>query len=139
MRIIFQKKEFNIEKEVNFVSIRNNSVGSVISFVGKVRPINNGKKLRNIEISCYKKMASFQTKKIVTKFIDNKKIDDYLVIHRFGVLKPSENIVIILVASKHRKEGFEFVDEVIKWFKTRITFWKKENYMNGGDWLEKQN
>ncbi len=139
MRIIFQKKEFNIEKEVNFFSIRNNSVGSVISFVGKVRPINNGKKLRNIEISCYKKMASFQTKKIVTKFIDNKKIDDYLVIHRFGVLKPSENIVIILVASKHRKEGFEFVDEVIKWFKTRITFWKKENYMNGGDWLEKQN
>jgi molybdopterin synthase catalytic subunit len=54
------------------------------------------------------------------------------------VLRPSENIVIILVASKHRKEGFEFVDEIIKWFKTKITFWKKENYINGSDWLEKQ-
>ena len=138
MKVIFQKEEFNIEKEVNLFTTRNNSVGSLISFVGKVRPINNGKKLRNIEISCYKRMASFQTRKIVTKFIDKKKIIDYLIIHRFGVLRPSENIVMILVASKHRKEGFEFVDEIIKWFKTKITFWKKENYINGSDWLEKQ-
>ena len=39
---------------------------------------------------------------------------------------------------ENRKEGFEFVDEIIKWFKTKITFWKKENYINGSDWLEKQ-
>ena len=138
MKVIFQKEKFDIEKELYIFSTRNDSVGSLISFVGKVRPINNGKKLKNIEISCYKRMALFQTRKIVTKFTDKKKINDYLIIHRFGLLRPSENIVMILVASKHRKEGFEFVDEIIKWFKTKITFWKKENYVNGSDWLKRQ-
>ena len=138
MKIIFQENKFNIEKEISRFSAKNTSVGSIISFIGKVREINNDKKLRELEISCYKKMASFQTKKIVEKFVKTNQIEDYLIIHRFGRLMPSENILIILVASKHRKEGFIFVEEIIKWFKTKITFWKKENYIDGSKWLDKQ-
>ena len=138
MKIIFQENKFNIEKEISRFSAKNTSVGSIISFIGKVREINHDKKLIELEISCYKKMASFQTKKIVEKFVKTNQIEDYLIIHRFGKLMPSENILIILVASKHRKEGFIFVEEIIKWFKTKITFWKKENYIDGSKWLDKQ-
>ena len=59
-----------------------------------------------MEIDCYKKMALYQTKKIIDILISKGGILDYQVIHRFGKLFPSENIILILVASKHRKEGF---------------------------------
>ena len=63
-------------------------------------------------------------------------IDDFLIIHRYGKILPSENIVLVLVASKHRKEGFIFKEEILDWFKKKITFWKKENFKNHSSWVE---
>ena len=109
MKIYFQKKDFNLSKEVNSFSKKNKKVGSIISFVGKVRPFNYNKKIDSMEIDCYKKMALYQTKKIIDILISKGGIVDYQVIHRFGKLLPSDNIILILVASKHRKEGFFFI------------------------------
>ena len=74
MKIIFQENKFNIEKEISRFSAKNTSVGSIISFIGKVREINHDKKLIELEISCYKKMASFQTKKIVRNLLKLTKL-----------------------------------------------------------------
>ena len=138
MQIYFQKKDFNLSKELNSFSKKNKQVGSVISFVGKVRPYNNNNKLQSMEIDCYKKMALHQTKKIINILISKGGIIDYKVIHRFGQLLPSDNIILILVASEHRKEGFFFIEKLIKWFKSKITFWKKEFYLNSSTWLGSQ-
>ena len=138
MKVYFQKKDFNISKELNNFSKKNRNVGSIISFVGKVRPINNNNKLKFMEIDCYKKMALHQTNKIIDVLISKGGIIDYQVIHRFGKLLPSDNIVLILVASQHRKEGFFFIEDLIKWFKSKITFWKKEFYLNSSAWLKSQ-
>ena len=108
MKIYFQKKDFNIGKELDNFSKKNKKVGSIISFVGKVRPVNNNNKLKFMEIDCYKKMALHQTNKIIDILVSKGGIIDYQVIHRFGKLLPSDNIVLILVASQHRKEGFFF-------------------------------
>ena len=75
-------------------------------------------------------MALHQTKKIVDMNIKKKKsIIDFLIIHRFGCLFPTEKIVLILVATKHRNEGFEFVNTIISWFKSKITFFGKKNIL----------
>ena len=55
-------------------------------------------------------------------------IDDYLVVHRYGRIKPKENIVLIVVASQHRKESFRFGEALMDWLKVKATFWKKENF-----------
>ena len=47
MKIIFQTKKLNVEKVLNNFSSKNNSSGSVISFLGKVRPSNKKKKNKN--------------------------------------------------------------------------------------------
>ena len=138
MKIYFQKKDFNLSREMNNFSKKNKKVGSIISFVGKVRPYNNNNKLEFMEIDCYKKMALKQTKKIIDILISKGGIVDYMVIHRYGKLLPSENILLILVASEHRKEGFFFIEKLIKWFKSKITFWKKEFYLNSSTWLRSQ-
>ena len=138
MTICFQKKNFILSKELNSFSEKNKKVGSIISFVGKVRPFNNNNKLEYMKIDCYKKMALYQTNKVTNILIQKGGIVDYKVIHRFGKLLPSENIILILVASEHRKEGFFFIEELIKWFKSKITFWKKEFYPEHSDWLKSQ-
>ena len=51
-------------------------------------------------------MAYVQTKKIAKKIVKQKKINDFLIVHRYGRLYPEENIIFIAAASEHRAEGF---------------------------------
>ena len=53
MKIIFQTKKLNVEKVLNNFSSKNNSSGSVISFLGKVRPSNKEKKIKTMDIEIY--------------------------------------------------------------------------------------
>ena len=91
-----------------------------------------------MDIEIYEKMALHQTKIVLKKLLKEIKIQDYLVMHRYGNLKPGENIIFLLVASEHRKEGFIFIQEILLYFKKKITFWKKENYQDSSKWLDKQ-
>ena len=43
-----------------------------------------------------------------------------------------------MVASQHRKEGFRFIEDLVDWLKIKITFWKKENYLNDYEWVEQK-
>ena len=127
MKIIFQTEKLNVEKVLNNFASKNNSSGSVISFLGKVRP-SKKKKIKTMDIEIYEKMALYQTKLALKKLLKEIKIQDYLIMHRYGNLKPGENIIFLIVASEHRKEGFIFIQEILLYFKKKITFWKKENY-----------
>ena len=137
MKIKIQKSDFCPSQELQSFSKRNNS-GSVISFLGKVRGYSNKKKIVSIDITLYKKMAIFQLKKIVNKVCESKNVDDYLIIHRYGNLVPNENIVFIIVATKHRREGFFFLEKVINFLKIKVTFWKKENYVKTSEWVKQK-
>ena len=139
MKIIFQTKELNIEEVLESFASKNNNSGAVISFLGKVRPSNSKKKIRSMDIEIYEEMALYQTKLALRKLLKKFKIHDYLIIHRYGNLKPGENIILVVVASKHRKEGFIFIQEILLYFKKKITFWKKENYQESSRWLDSQN
>ena len=138
MKIIFQTKRLNIEEVLKSFSSKNGSSGAVISFLGKVRPSRNKKKIKSMDIEIYEKMALYQTKLALKKLLKEIKIQDYLIMHRYGNLKPGENIIFLIVASEHRKEGFIFIQEILLYFKKKITFWKKENYAQDSKWLDSQ-
>ena len=136
MEIKFQKENFSVEKELANFSNSNTSSGSIMSFLGKVRPLNGNREIQSIDIEFYEKMALFQTKIIILKLLKKYSIKDYLIIHRYGNLVPGENIVLVLVASRHRKESFIFLESIIDWLKVKITFWKRENYSGFSEWIE---
>ena len=121
----------------NFSS-KNNSSGSIISFLGKVRPSNKKKKIKTMDIEIYEEMALYQTKIAINNLLKKFQIHDYLIMHRYGNLKPGEIIIFVIVASEHRKEGFTFIQDIVLYFKKKITFWKKENYEQYSKWLDKQ-
>tara|TARA_Y100001935_G_scaffold234172_1_gene217188 strand:+ start:302 stop:721 length:420 start_codon:yes stop_codon:yes gene_type:complete len=139
MKIIFQTEKLNIEETLESFSLRNDNSGSVISFLGKVRPSRNKKKIKSMDIEIYKEMALYQTKIAINNLLKKNKIHDYLIMHRYGNLKPGEIIIFVIVASEHRKEGFIFIQEILLYFKKKITFWKKENYAQHSKWLNSQN
>ena len=138
MQIKFQKDSFIVGDFINKFSLENKNSGAIFSFVGKVRPKTHSKDILSIDIEIYKKMALVQTKKIITKLMKKYFIDDYLVVHRYGRVKPSENIVLIVVASQHRKESFRFGEILMDWLKVKATFWKKENFANGSEWVNQK-
>tara|TARA_A100001011_G_scaffold313262_1_gene331047 strand:- start:814 stop:1257 length:444 start_codon:yes stop_codon:yes gene_type:complete len=138
MNIIFQRKDFSVKKQIDQFSKNNKNSGAMFSFIGKVRNKKNGQVILSIDIEFYEKMALFQIKKIIRKLEQKYPITNYLVIHRFGNLKPGENILLILVSSKHRKQGFRFAEELIDWLKIKVTFWKKENFLRNSEWVSQK-
>ena len=138
MKIIFQTEELNTEETLESFTLRNDNSGAVISFLGKVRPSRNKKKIKSMDIEIYEEMAMYQTKIAINNLLKKIKIHDYLIMHRYGNLKPGEIIIFVIVASEHRKEGFIFIQEILLYFKKKITFWKKENYQESSRWLDSQ-
>ena len=139
MKIIFQTGKLNVKKVLESFTSKNRNSGAVISFLGKVRPSRNKKKIKSMDIEIYEEMALYQTKIAIKSLIKKFKIHDYLIMHRYGNLKPGEIIIFVVVASEHRKEGFTFIQDIILYFKKKITFWKKENYVQYSKWLDRQN
>ena len=62
--IKIQRKDFNIELEINSIIKKNPSIGAVSTFIGYVRNLNNKKNVQSIEIEVYKNMAEKELKKI---------------------------------------------------------------------------
>jgi molybdopterin synthase catalytic subunit len=59
-------------------------------------------------------------------------------IHRHGLIRQGEQIVLVLAASSHRRAAFEAADFMMDYLKTRAPFWKREHRADGtlGGWVE---
>ena len=56
-------------------------------------------------------------------------------IHRVGRLEPGDPIVLVAVASAHRRDAFAACDFIMDYLKTRAPFWKKEHTTSGHYWV----
>ncbi len=56
--------------------------------------------------------------------------------HRYGTLKPGNNIVLVATASEHREAAFEAARFLMDYLKTRAPFWKREDGPSGPRWVE---
>jgi molybdopterin synthase catalytic subunit len=61
---------------------------------------------------------------------------DALVVHRIGVLQPTDPIVLVVVASGHRGDAFAACEFIMDYLKTQAPFWKKERTREGARWVE---
>ena len=88
--IKIQRKDFNIELEINSIIKKNPSIGAVSTFIGYVRNLNNKKNVQSIEIEVYKNMAEKELKKICLAAKKKWDIQEYLILHRYGKLNTNE-------------------------------------------------
>ena len=80
------------------------------------------------------------TEKAIAKIVEEAQarwnVIDCTVIHRFGELKPTDQIVLVVVASAHRGDAFAACEFIMDYLKTRAPFWKKEQTPEGARWVE---
>tara|TARA_B100000427_G_C15457908_1_gene572676 strand:- start:794 stop:1219 length:426 start_codon:yes stop_codon:yes gene_type:complete len=130
------KKNFKIDKEIDFVRSKHSNIGAVSTFIGYVRNLNNKKKVKSIELEVYEKMAIKTLDKICNKAKNKWELIDTLIIHRYGKIYVDEKIVLVATFSKHRKDSFQACKFIMDYLKKDAPFWKKENYKNSSSWLK---
>ena len=133
--IKIQKKDFNLENEINKIKKNITSVGAVSSFIGYVRDINNKKDVKFIELEVYKDMAIRELSKIKNIAVKKWDLAECLILHRYGKLNVSEKIVLVACLSEHRKNGLEACKYIMDYLKKDAPFWKKEFYEKNNKWI----
>jgi len=58
------------------------------------------------------------------------------IIHRFGALKPGDQIMMVAAASAHRAAAFEAADFMMDYLKSRAPFWKQEKTADNTAWVD---
>ena len=129
MKVSVQTEDFDLSTEVKNLAGKNGNVGAVASFVGVVREVA-------MTLEHYPQMTESSIKRIVEEAQSRWQVMDCTVIHRYGELKPSDQIVLVAVASAHRGDAFAACEFIMDYLKTRAPFWKKEHRPEGARWVE---
>jgi molybdopterin synthase catalytic subunit len=128
MNVSVQKEDFDLGVEVGAIS-KNPKIGAVASFVGLVRDVA-------MTLEHYPGMTERAIGKIVEEAKGRWQVMDCTVIHRYGELKPNDQIVLVAVASAHRGDAFAACEFIMDYLKTQAPFWKKEQAGEGARWVE---
>ena len=129
MKVSVQREDFDLSAEVKVLSKKDTSIGAVASFVGIVREVA-------MTLEHYPQMTEASIRKIVEEAKSRWAVMDCTVIHRYGELQPSDQIVLVVVASAHRGDAFAACEFIMDYLKTRAPFWKKEHRAEGARWVE---
>lgn len=136
MTVRIQAEPFDAQAEADALRAGDLEVGAIVTFVGTVRDVNDGDKVATLELEHYPGMTEKALEAIVDEARARFDVRGVLVIHRVGVLSPTDPIVLVAVTSAHRGEAFEACRFVMDYLKTRAPFWKKERTPAGDRWVE---
>ena len=131
-----QVDDFDLGKEVERLRAGKPQIGAVASFIGLVRDINDGSGVSTLTLEHYPGMTEKALADIVAQAQARWEVIDCTVIHRVGELQPSDQIVLVAVASGHRGDAFAACEFIMDFLKTAAPFWKKERTPDGERWVE---
>jgi molybdopterin synthase catalytic subunit len=131
-----QQEDFDCGAEIALLRKGNPRVGAIASFIGTVRDLNEGVGVATLTLEHYPGMTEKSLERICRDAKERWDILDTLVIHRYGSLEPTDQIVLVTVTSSHRGEAFAACQFIMDYLKTEAPFWKKESTPQGERWVE---
>src|SRR6184192_4500392 len=136
MAVRIQTEDFDVAREIAALRAGDPRVGAVAAFIGLVRDINDAAAVSTLTLEHYPGMTEKALARIVEDAKSRWNVYDALVIHRVGELKPTDQIVLVVVTSAHRGDAFAACEFIMDYLKTRAPFWKKEHRAAGATWVE---
>jgi len=136
MTVRVQAADFDVGAEIAALRRGNPRIGAVASFVGVVRDVNEGDAVSEMTLEHYPGMTEKSIEAILDEARARWEVYDALVIHRVGTLRPTDQIVLVLITSGHRGDAFAACEFVMDYLKTRAPFWKKEQTGQGARWVD---
>jgi molybdopterin synthase catalytic subunit len=113
-----------------------NEIGAITVFVGVVRGTRKKEKVLRLEYEAHEILASQTIEKIIGELKAKHDIIDAVVEHRVGFVQVGEEVMYVLVASKHRNEGRKALAELVDRVKQEVPIWKKEITEKTAYWVE---
>ncbi len=130
-----QHEPFSIEQEIEKLKTTSTAIGAIVMFLGTTRDISMDKQVAKLEFEYYPGMAEKKLSEIRDRAIREYGVIDVAIIHRVGTIPVGDNIVLILVSSRHRDEAFRACRFVIDELKRITPIWKKETTPDGEVWV----
>ena len=136
MTVRIQTQDFDAGAEISALRLARSDIGAVTSFIGQMRDMNDGSAVSSMRLEHYPGMTEKALQDIESQAKARWDIFDTLIIHRIGTLKPTDQIVLVVVTSAHRGEAFAACEFIMDYLKTSAPFWKKEATPQGERWVE---
>ncbi|APG61578.1 hypothetical protein LPB140_00530 [Sphingorhabdus lutea] len=134
-------KNFDPEHYLSTFRQQNLGSGAICNFVGMVRRDDGcddgcDDDLISLKLEHHPRLTQKSIEDIASAAQLRLRLDDILIIHRIGEMAYGEPIVLVAIASKHRRDAFAAADFIMDGLKTRALFWKKEIRRSGDIWIE---
>ncbi|MCO4319734.1 molybdenum cofactor biosynthesis protein MoaE [Phyllobacterium sp. 21LDTY02-6] len=136
LRIEVQRDDFDIGAELALIAAQDSNIGAIVTFSGLCR--DEAGTLSALEIEHYPGMAEAEIRRTALEAMERWPLTGLTIIHRYGLVRPGDNIVLILAASTHRHAAFDAASFLMDYLKNTAPFWKKEHFIDGtdGGWVE---
>jgi molybdopterin synthase catalytic subunit len=134
--VLIQREDFDAGAEIARLRAGDPRIGAVAAFVGVARDRNDGAEVATMTLEHYPGMTEKAIEGIVTQARARWPVIEILVIHRVGELKPTDQIVLVAVASGHRGDAFSACEFLMDYLKTEAPFWKREVTPQGSRWVD---
>jgi molybdopterin synthase catalytic subunit len=119
---------------------RRGKYGATTVFVGTMRDFNEGDRVQSMVLEHYPGMTEKHLQAIGARAMSKWDIQDTLIIHRTGEVRPNDPIVLVAVWSDHRAAAYEANRYIMEDLKSKAPFWKKETLEAGASrWVERNN
>ena len=137
-RVTIQQADFDVGAELAWLRESDHRVGAVCSFVGTVRAAGKPGEapVLDMELEHYPGMTERAIEAMVDEAHRRFDIFGARVVHRIGLLRPGEQIVLVAVTSAHRGQSFQACEFLMDYLKTQAPFWKKERTPEGEHWVD---
>ncbi|HUS98380.1 MAG TPA: molybdenum cofactor biosynthesis protein MoaE, partial [Hyphomicrobiaceae bacterium] len=93
MAVRVQQDDFDAGAEITALQGGNTDIGAIVTFTGTVRGAAHGRTLATMELEHYPGMTEAELARVETEAHARWPLNGSTIIHRYGLLKPGENIV----------------------------------------------
>jgi molybdopterin synthase catalytic subunit len=98
--------------------------GSLVEFFGIVRETEGENKIPSLRYEAYASMAEKVMREKIALLEKKHPCQAIRIVHRVGVVPKGESAIYVGIQSKHRREGFLFLQEFMDEFKRDVPIWK---------------
>jgi molybdopterin synthase catalytic subunit len=131
-----QREDFDAAAEAANLARGRTDIGALVTFAGICRDHEDGHSVSALTLEHYPGMAEEEIARHVEEAKRRWPLMGVTVIHRYGRMRPGDNIVLVVTASAHRHAAFAAAEFLMDYLKTRAPFWKREERAGAAAWVE---
>ncbi len=112
-------------------SVRRPDCGGVVTFLGTVRDLTDGRITVALDYEAYPVMAEKKLAEVERETRERWPVGEMALVHRLGHLDVGDVSVVVAISCPHRGQAFDACRYAIDRLKEVVPIWKKENWADG--------